>query len=522
MIPDFEVFSIARGVYSGRNPLTAEDVEKLRSLGITHILDLRQQFEWSAPGWRGTEAVRAIETAGIERLHLPVADGSPPALEQLDRAHAFLSEAQRQPEAQVFVHCRAGQERTGAVLAAHLARRNSWSYERALAALQAVNPMIRPLRGQEAAVRRWLARERQERSPAYASRVRGCLLGGAVGDALGAGVEFLSLAEIRATFGPRGVTGYVPAYGRLGAITDDTQMTLFTAEGLIRASVRGRSRDIGHPPSVVRRAYLRWLQTQGEVSAAEAAPLDGWLGREPALHSRRAPGNTCLAALRAGGNGTRTEPVNDSKGCGGAMRAAPAGLIPRLTPEEAFELGADCAAITHGHPSGYLSAGALAAALRLLLDGDSLAGAVSGAAALLRPHPGHEETSAALAGAVELAAAGPPSPEKVESLGEGKVGEEALAIAVYCALAAPDPRSALLLAVNHSGDSDSTGAICGNLLGMLHGEEALPAEWLEPLELRAAIERLADDFVTEMTDPPMGPGGWGEPPQEWWDRYPGC
>jgi ADP-ribosylglycohydrolase len=272
---------------------------------------------------------------------------------------------------------------------------------------------------------------------------------------------------------------------------------------------------------VVRRAYLRWLQTQGDVSAAEDAPLDGWLAREPALHSRRAPGNTCLAALRAGANGTRAEQLNQSKGCGGVMRAAPAGLIPSLSSKEAFDLAADCAAITHGHPSGYLSAGALSATLRLLLDGESLARAVSGAAALLRAHAGHEEASAALAGAVELAAAGAPSPEKVESLGEGKVGEEALAIAVYCALAAPDPRSALLLAVNHSGDSDSTGAICGNLLGTLHGEEALPAEWLEPLELRAAIERLADDFVTEMTDPPVAPGGWGEPPQEWWDRYPG-
>ena len=520
MIPVFEVFPIARGIRSGRNPVTAQDIEKLRSLGITHILDLRQAREWTIP-WPGAEAIQAItEAAGIERLNLPVEDGSAPALEVLDRAHAFLSDAQQRPGAQVFVHCRAGRERTGAVLTAHLARRNGWSYERALAALQAVNPLIRPLRAQEAVVRRWLANERPGRAPDYASRVRGCLLGGAVGDALGAGVEFLSLDEIRAAHGPRGVTGYVPAYGRLGAVTDDTQMTLFTAEGLIRAWVRGRSRGIGHPPGVVRRAYLRWLQTQGEA-AAEDAPLDGWLAREPALHSRRAPGNTCLAALRAGGSGTRAQPLNDSKGCGGVMRAAPAGLIPSLSPEEVFELGADCAALTHGHPSGYLSAGALAAVLRVLLDGETLARAVSGAAALLPVHPGHEETSAALAGAVELAAAGAPSPEKVESLGEGKVGEEALAIAVYCALAAPDPRSALLLAVNHSGDSDSTGAICGNLLGALHGEQALPAEWLEPLELRATIERLADDFVTEMTDPSMAPGGWGEPPQEWWDLYPG-
>lgn len=519
MIPAFQHFAIGGRIYCGRNPLSAEDVEKLRSLGITHILDLRERFEWSAPGWRGAEAVRAIEEAGIERLNLPVEDGTAPAPEVLDRADAFLDDALRRPAARVFVHCRAGQERTGAILTAHLARRHGWSYERALAALQAVNPSIQPLPWQEAVVRRWLAAPHPARID-YRSRVRGCLLGGAIGDALGAGVEFDSLSQIRGAYGPRGVTGYVLAYGRRGAITDDTQMTLFTAEGLIRASVRQRSRGIAHPPSAVRLAYLRWLHTQGEDWKQES-PLDGWLVRETALHAQRAPGNTCLAALRAGGNGTRDEPLNHSKGCGGVMRAAPAGLIPSLTPEEAFALGADCAAITHGHPSGYLSAGALAAAVRLLLDGEPLDRAVSGAAELLRAHPDHEETSAALARAAALAAAGAPSPENVESLGEGKVGEEALAIAVYCGLAAPDLRAALLLAVNHSGDSDSTGAICGNLVGALHGEEALPQEWLEPLELRATIERLADDFVTEMTDPPTSPGGSGEPPEEWWQRYPG-
>lgn len=86
-------------------------------------------------------------------------------------------------------------------------------------------------------------------------RVRGCLLAGAVGDALGAPVEFWSLEEIRARLGPQGVTGYLPAYGRdRGAITDDTQMTLFTAEGIIRATVRYAHRGIAHGPGVLQRA----------------------------------------------------------------------------------------------------------------------------------------------------------------------------------------------------------------------------------------------------------------------------
>jgi ADP-ribosylglycohydrolase len=79
------------------------------------------------------------------------------------------------------------------------------------------------------------------------ARIRGCLLGGAVGDALGAPVEFLSLQEIRDKFGPAGIHDYARAYGRRGAIADDTQMTLFTAEGLLRATMRWLDR--GNLPS---------------------------------------------------------------------------------------------------------------------------------------------------------------------------------------------------------------------------------------------------------------------------------
>ena len=95
------------------------------------------------------------------------------------------------------------------------------------------------------------------------NRIRGCLLGGAIGDALGAPVEFMSAAQIRRRFGPDGIGDYAEAYGRRGAITDDTQMTLFTAEGLLRAFVRDTLKGLASFPSVVSHAYLRWLRTQG-------------------------------------------------------------------------------------------------------------------------------------------------------------------------------------------------------------------------------------------------------------------
>jgi hypothetical protein len=94
-------------------------------------------------------------------------------------------------------------------------------------------------------------------------RFAGCLLGGAVGDALGASVEFSTLAEILERYGPGGIQHYAFAYGRLGAITDDTQMTLFTAEGLIRTWTRLCAKGITTHIGVTRLAYLRWLATQG-------------------------------------------------------------------------------------------------------------------------------------------------------------------------------------------------------------------------------------------------------------------
>src|ERR1700748_47764 len=144
------------------------------------------------------------------------------------------------------------------------------------------------------------------------SHFRGCLLGGAVGDALGAPVEFMSLEEIRVQFGPRGVTGLEDGTWPAGSITDDTQMTLFTAEGLLRAQVRGALKGIVHPPSVVDHAYARWLHTQGEQCPRwRENPCDGWLVSLPELHARRAPGGTCLSALVAQQPGTVEQPLND-------------------------------------------------------------------------------------------------------------------------------------------------------------------------------------------------------------------
>lgn len=354
-----------------------------------------------------------------------------------------------------------------------------------------------------------------------AARVKGCLLGGAVGDALGAPVEFLSLADIRARHGREGIADYVEVYGRLGAITDDTQMVLFTAEGLVRAYVRAATKGICHVPSVVHHAYLRWLLTQDVKPAAEVASgadwPDGWLIGERALWARRAPGNTCLAALGATVKlGQRAD--NESKGCGTVMRVAPIGLVSPARGDDgtspAYELGEEVSVLTHGHQAGFMAGGAFALLIALLVEGLELEAAVRELYEIFGPMGGSGFVTRALDMAMNLVEkGGEPTPEKIESLGGGWVAEEALAIAVYCALVARDFEHGVRLAVNHSGDSDSTGSLTGQILGAAWGHEVIPARWLADLELRDLIERMADDLVA-VRDETLDA-------EKEWSRYPG-
>ncbi|MFF3601421.1 ADP-ribosylglycohydrolase family protein [Kitasatospora indigofera] len=354
---------------------------------------------------------------------------------------------------------------------------------------------------------------------AYRSRVRGCLLGGAIGDALGFPVEGLTMPGIEARYGATGVTGPVPDRdGVTGRISDDTQMTLFTAEGLLRARTRagaGAGGTGGAEVVLVQEAYQRWQDTQDHEEPPPRYDLrhrDGRLREERWLYARRAPGLACRSGLRQnhvpdsrGPVDGAPGPVNpDSKGCGTVMRSAPFGFTGG-DPRASFELAARCAQITHGHPTGYYAAGAFAAMISHLLTGAGLEPAVLRSMDLLAHYPGHEETTAALRRAVDLAHRGPATPLTVESLGGGWIAEEALAIGVYAALARTEywkdrtpVESAFLVAVNHSGDSDSTGSVCGNLLGAHYGDVLLPAHWLRQIEGRAVIAALADDFAAEV------------------------
>ncbi len=328
----------------------------------------------------------------------------------------------------------------------------------------------------------------------------GCLLGGAVGDALGGPVEFLSIDGIRRQFGSQGVVDYVGQNRQgLAEFTDDTQMTLFTAEGLLCAAAAG-TMDVDGCVEAIYRAYLRWLRTQSREGRSQTrAEGQGRLLQEEGLWKIKAPGNTCLSALYSGKAGIMEQPINNSKGCGGVMRVAPIGLWVQ-TGSAAFELGSRAAALTHGHPSGYLSAGCLAQLIADLVSGSPFEEAIQHTLTVLAHYSGHEETTAALHKALEFARdpRQPVSPAIVEKIGAGWVGEEALAVAVYATLIGlreQSFRQGVLLAVNHSGDCDSTAAIAGNLLGVILGRDSIPSDWIARLEMHSLIDEIAQDML---------------------------
>ena len=338
-------------------------------------------------------------------------------------------------------------------------------------------------------------------------RFRGCLLGGALGDALGYPVEFMTTEQIAQAYGKNGITELpVSREDGVALFSDDTQMTLFTAEGIIWADALGAKNEISSYTTYVFYSYQRWLYTQiGIIASREYSDIlkrDGQFSsvllREKELFEQRAPGSTCISALKeaSGHNyGRMINKINDSKGCGGVMRVAPAGLYFCRDSERAFRMAAEFAAITHTHPTGYLAAGALGAIIAELINGADIEEAVDISLYILKSYDSCMETCRALDNARQLDAADVPPVESVRRLGKGWVAEEALAIAVYCALChSGNAGNALRLAVNHDGDSDSTGAICGNIMGAHLGTEAFPRKWRKKLQLEHLISDIASQL----------------------------
>ena len=280
------------------------------------------------------------------------------------------------------------------------------------------------------------------------NKIRGSLIGGAIGDALGFPVEFIySYEKIQKRYGENGITRLDTAQwwtkSNVGkaVISDDTQMTLFTA---LEKIVEGR------------------------------------------------------------------EPMNDSKGCGGIMRIAPIslyGLSQNRIQNVAVldELAADAAKLTHKHPLGYIPAYVMSHIIYRLATDESPTNEafheyVHEAMRMADDKYGFKSQSMQTLHtlvdlALELSSKDSPDHEAIKQIGEGWVAEETLAIAVYCcAKYFDDFEKAMIASVNHGGDSDSTGAVTGNILGAAIGYEAIPQHFKADLQLHDVILHVADDL----------------------------
>lgn len=386
-------------------------------------------------------------------------------------------------------------------------------------------------------------------------KYRGCLLGGAAGDALGYAIEFDREEAIAARYGSRGIRNYRLDKRGLAPFSDDTQMTLYTANSLLcslaalsaqasdgaqasdatqasggtqassgaqasgdaqasgGAQTSGGSQASGGAPALVSPSalaayapaqmaqfYVEWMYTQ--VSPYPLAEPKAWISNLPELFASRAPGITCLNACEAMASGAKV--VNNSKGCGGIMRMAPAGLIntsPGFSGVELQRLGAQLAGLTHRHELGWMPAGVFAHIVSLLARNESCSVREAATQALNTlpeafPNAHYLAQLQELLGyTLRLADSAMPDLEAIHALGEGWVAEEALAIGLLCSLRYEnDFEGAITSAVNHGGDSDSTGAIAGNIVGAHLGLAGIPQHYLEHLELRDTISKIADDL----------------------------
>lgn len=365
------------------------------------------------------------------------------------------------------------------------------------------------------------ALERVKETEVNLDRIRGSLVGGAIGDALGYAVEFLKEDQIFRKYGSEGITEYDLVNGK-ALISDDTQMTLFTANGILVGDTRLSMRGIGgDPKAYVPNAYLDWLKTQesdiNSVNHHERYTEKGgysWLLDVPELYSRRAPGNTCLSALETRAkegyvNSFINSPINRSKGCGGIMRIAPLALKYRSGEnfygdiEQIDMEAAELSAITHSHSLGYMPSAVVSHIISRILcsyDEMSLKDMVLEARDSVSKLFAGDKNLPVLVDIINRAVrlseeADADDLDNIHALGEGWVAEETLGIALYCALKYQNDFSkAMITAVNHKGDSDSTGAVTGNILGALVGYTAIDSRWKKNLELLDVILEVADDL----------------------------
>ncbi len=544
------------GEYPGDkyNEKAEAKLRRMLHFGVRHFVDLTEEGE--------LKPYSHLLPKGVSYLRFPVKDVSVPG--SIEAVHQLIDEIEylMLRDGYTYIHCWGGVGRTGTIVSCFEARQmEAPTLEKALARMRhqfanmpkAVRRKSPETQEQIDFVRRFVDSCKQRKDnirQRTKDRIRGSLMAGAAGDALGYTVEFMSSKSILAKYGDKGITEFDLTAERKALVSDDTQMTLFTANGMLMGLTRGYMRGIGgQPEKYVDGAYLDWYYTQ-TGRKREMLSFDfhyTWLRDLSELAHCRAPGNTCLSACESLLQGKTVQ--NNSKGCGGIMRVAPMALLMAgywscgksfYSVPQMDEAGAEVAAVTHKHSLAFLPSAMLTHLIYrvIRMEEAEIVSNITDIAletidVLDSIYKGkYEEDKRYLANltkmAVTLAGNDKTDAENIRSLGEGWTGEEAWAIALYCAVRHIDSmENAIIAAVNHNGDSDSTGSITGNIMGAIYGYEVIKAQNLfcpqgkdfeQILELSDIILALADDLYTGCIISEYDPIDTPEK-RQWYERY---
>lgn len=547
-------------IYAGEYPgdkndeLARQKIEQMHHFGIRHFIDLTEEGE--------LRPYSHLLPAGTTYTRFPIADcGAPKSIESVQSLLLRIEELKKM-DGYVYVHCWGGVGRTGTIIACYLSQ--NWKEPDLNLVLDALRKNFSEMpksaykktpetKEQIDFIERFINTTtgyKDEKAKRVTDSIRGCLMAGATGDALGYEVEFMSRRAILSRFGEQGITKFTLDNKGKALISDDTQMTLFTANGMLMGLTRGYMRGIGgRPEEYVDGAYLDWYYTQ--TGRKKEILINDfhytWLRDLPEMAQCRAPGNTCLQACESM---FRREHVhNNSKGCGGIMRVAPMALLDAgyasrdkktYSLVELAEAGGKIAECTHKHPLAFLPASLLTILLYKVVpmavkqvqeDIDRIINETLDILDLIYidKYESEKQYLRDLSEkAIRLAHSDISDADAIRELGEGWVAEETWAIALYSAVRHIDSvEDAIIASVNHDGDSDSTGSVCGNIMGAIYGYEHIKERNIfcpegklleDTLELSEIILALANDLSTGCIISECNPIDTPEK-QQWYERY---
>ncbi len=303
----------------------------------------------------------------------------------------------------------------------------------------------------------------------YLDQCKGCMWGLAIGDALGFPIEFSPIDLIHSRYGSSGITTFVQAFPNapLGIYSDDTDMSLAVARALLQSK---NPKDIDNVMSEIVREFIDWANNCEEM---------------------RAPGTTCLNGCDnlAKGISWQESGIRNSKGCGAAMRSAPIGIFYENI-EDVVKVSYATSICTHAHPTGIASGIATAICTYLGLHQVPCEQMIPQTIQLIAPYDTLKEVSSKLELALKIL--NEPPNIAIPKIGQGWIGEEAIAIALYAFLKTPqDYRQTVLNAANITGDSDSTACIAGAISGAYNGSKNIPQEWINVVENTNLILEIA-------------------------------